>query len=168
VLAWEGCRNVRDLGGHPTRNGRETRFGAVVRADSVRRLTEAGWSALVGYGVARVVDLRFETDLAADPPLEPPVEVVHVAVFDPLDSPQWAEIDAIWEAAPDDVTATEPRSVVSRRLLAEIAWHEGGNVEKAASGDPPGEIQKLIAEPRLVRQRRRGTRAVWHSSRPAQ
>ena len=68
----------------------------------------------------------------------------------------------------DDVTATEPRSVVSRRLLAEIAWHEGGNVEKAASGDPPGEIQKLIAEPRLVRQRRRGTRAVWHSSRPAQ
>jgi len=67
----------------------------------------------------------------------------------------------------DDVTATEPRSVVSRRLLAEIAWHEGGNVEKAASGDPPGEIQKLIAEPRLVRQRRRGTRAVWHSNRPA-
>src|SRR5256886_5990564 len=59
----------------------------------------------------------------------------------------------------DDVTATEPRSVVSRRLLAEIAWHEGGNVEKAASGDPPGEIQTLISEPRLARQRRHGARA---------
>jgi len=67
----------------------------------------------------------------------------------------------------DDVTETAPRSAVSGRLLAEIAWHEGGDVEKAASGDPPGEIRKLIAKPSLVRQRRRGKRAVWHSSRPA-
>jgi len=68
-------------------------------------------------------------------------------------------------ASTDDVTAAEPRSVISRRLLAEIAWHEGGNVEKAASADPPDEIRKLIAEPRRVRQRRPGARAVWHSNR---
>lgn len=35
-----------------------------------------------------------------------------------------------------DITETEPRSVRSKRLLAEIARDEGGDVEKAATGDP--------------------------------
>ena len=51
-LVWDGCLNVRDLGGLPTRDGRETRFGAVVRADSVRALSVEGWDALLAYGVA--------------------------------------------------------------------------------------------------------------------
>ena len=37
VLEWEGCVNVRDLGGLPTEDGGETRRGAVVRSDTVRR-----------------------------------------------------------------------------------------------------------------------------------
>jgi len=69
-------------------------------------------------------------------------------------------------ASTEDVTLTAPRSAVSGRLLAEIAWHEGGDVGKAASGDPPEEIRRLIAQPDLVRRRRRGKPAVWHSSRP--
>jgi bifunctional non-homologous end joining protein LigD len=39
-------------------------------------------------------------------------------------------------AGKTDITETQPRSVRSRRLLAEIARDEGGDVEKAASGDP--------------------------------
>lgn len=35
-----------------------------------------------------------------------------------------------------DITVAKPRSVVSRRLLARIARDEGGNVERAATGDP--------------------------------
>ncbi len=35
-----------------------------------------------------------------------------------------------------DIEATEPRSVRTRRLLAEIARDEGGDVKKAATGDP--------------------------------
>jgi bifunctional non-homologous end joining protein LigD len=35
-----------------------------------------------------------------------------------------------------DITTEKPRSVVSRRLLAGIARDEGGNVAKAATGDP--------------------------------
>lgn len=35
-----------------------------------------------------------------------------------------------------DIAQTEPYSVVSHRLLAEIARDAGGNVERAASGDP--------------------------------
>jgi hypothetical protein len=35
-----------------------------------------------------------------------------------------------------DITEAKPRSVKSRRLLAGIARDEGGDVEKAATGDP--------------------------------
>jgi bifunctional non-homologous end joining protein LigD len=35
-----------------------------------------------------------------------------------------------------DITATRARSVRTRRLLAQIARDEGGNVERAATGDP--------------------------------
>ncbi|MDX6511542.1 MAG: protein-tyrosine phosphatase [Gaiellaceae bacterium] len=82
TLTWEGCLNVRDLGGHVTADGRRTRFGAVVRADNVRHLSAAGWEALVGHGVRRIVDLRHETEFAEDPQVESPVEVVYVDVMD--------------------------------------------------------------------------------------
>jgi bifunctional non-homologous end joining protein LigD len=69
-------------------------------------------------------------------------------------------------ASTDDITETAPRSVVSGRTLAEIAWQEGGNVEKAATGDPPAEIRRLIANPKLVTRRKRRAPSVWHSNRP--
>ena len=80
-LSWEGCLNVRDLGGQPTEDGNETRFGVVVRADSVRRLSDRGWAALVAHGVRTIVDLRWQSELEADPPRELPVEVVHVPLL---------------------------------------------------------------------------------------
>ena len=39
-------------------------------------------------------------------------------------------------ASATDITATRARSVRTKRLLAQIARAEGGNVEKAATGDP--------------------------------
>jgi hypothetical protein len=35
-----------------------------------------------------------------------------------------------------DITKEKPRSVLTRRLLAGIARDEGGDVAKAATGDP--------------------------------
>ena len=40
-------------------------------------------------------------------------------------------------ASPDDITLTAPRSVLTKRTLAEIAEEGGGDVAKAATGDPP-------------------------------
>jgi len=80
--------------------------------------------------------------------------------------PQWLLLkhrDAF--ASAEDIATTQPRSMISGRLLAEIAWHEGGDVEKAAAGDPPEEIRRLIANPGRVARRRRGKPAVWHSGR---
>jgi hypothetical protein len=62
VLSWDGCVNVRDLGGLPLAGGGETAYRVVVRADSLRRLTEEGRRALTDYGVSLVVDLRSERE----------------------------------------------------------------------------------------------------------
>jgi protein-tyrosine phosphatase len=106
-LTWDGCLNVRDLGGHQTEDGLETRFGAIVRADSVRQLTDAGWEALADDGVTTIVDLRLRSELAEDPPRDVGIEVVHLPVMPELDSQHWVEIDAIGDAAPDYAAATE-------------------------------------------------------------
>ena len=108
-LVWDGCLNVRELGGLPTRDGGETRLGAVVRADSVRQLTDDGWQALVDHGIRTVVDLRGHDERAEDPPADLPVEVVHVPFFE-ADDAEWhaisAELQAAAAAAPDAATAT--------------------------------------------------------------
>jgi protein-tyrosine phosphatase len=108
-LVWDGCLNVRDLGGLPTADGAETRRGAVVRADSVRLLSDDGWRALVDHGVRLVVDLRGDHEREEDPPAELPVEVVHVPFMEASDA-EWEEIaeelEAATAAAPDDATAT--------------------------------------------------------------
>ena len=64
-LAWNACYNARDVGGYTTIDGRAVRWGALVRADNVCRLTEDGRAALSAYGVRTVVDLRRGTELAA-------------------------------------------------------------------------------------------------------
>jgi protein tyrosine/serine phosphatase len=79
TLAWDGLLNVRDLGGLPTEDGSRTRFGAVIRADNVRRLRDA--QTLLDHGVTRVVDLRFPIELEEDPIDRLPVEVIHVSLL---------------------------------------------------------------------------------------
>jgi protein-tyrosine phosphatase len=125
-LEWEGCLNVRDLGGHPTEDGGETRMGAVVRADSVRRLTAAGWQRLVEYGIRRIVDLRLASELEEDAPGEVPVEVVHVPFFEDVSLDKQLEIARLWLAAPDDVSAT-------RDGYLEMLDTYAGNVAAAVS-----------------------------------
>jgi bifunctional non-homologous end joining protein LigD len=44
-------------------------------------------------------------------------------------------------ASDKDITTSQPRSVLSERLLADIARDNGGDVEKAATGDP-GKVAK--------------------------
>jgi protein-tyrosine phosphatase len=65
-LDWEGCFNVRDLGGLRTADGREIRRGALVRADALERLTAAGWRALEAHGVRTIIDLRNADEVGVD------------------------------------------------------------------------------------------------------
>ena len=68
-------------------------------------------------------------------------------------------------ASTEEIAETMPRSVVSRRILAEIARDEGGDVEKAATGDPPAEIRKLLKTKNPLARKTRGKRSVWNSNR---
>jgi protein tyrosine/serine phosphatase len=102
-LVWEGCVNVRDLGGLPTEDGRRTRLGGVVRSDNVRSLTDAGWRALAEHGVQRIVDLRFPEELAEDEPRDVDIDVVHISVLGAGHDPEYVkELDAHL-ASVDDV-----------------------------------------------------------------
>jgi protein-tyrosine phosphatase len=153
-LDWEGCLNVRDLGGHPTEDGAVTRMGAVVRADSVRRLTPAGWEALVGYGIRRIVDLRLAWELEEDTPGEVPVEVVHVPFFEEVSLDKQIEIAELWLSAPDDVSATRDgylemldsyRANVAAAISAVAAAPEGGVLIHCMGGkDRTGLIAALL------------------------
>ncbi|MEJ7791821.1 MAG: tyrosine-protein phosphatase [Gaiellaceae bacterium] len=135
-LAWDGCANVRDLGGHRTEDGGMTAFDRVVRADSVRRLSEEGWSQLVDYGIERIVDLRFHDELEADPPATIPVEVVHVPVLPDPASADWHEIGALLDASADSVSAM---CAVYLEFLDRYA--EGfGQALAAVAGAPPGGV----------------------------
>ena len=78
VLAWDGCINVRDLGGLPTEDGRETRFGIVVRADAIRGLTDKGIKALADYGVRLAIDLRADDEVAEDAHRDLRIPVVRI------------------------------------------------------------------------------------------
>ena len=125
-LAWEGCLNVRDLGGLPTEDGGETRYGRVIRADSVRQLTDAGWQAVADYGVRTVVDLRGDYELQDDPPGELPLDVVHVPFMESTED-EWKAIENELEAsaaaaAPDIVAQTRDVYLIFlRRFRSNVA-----------------------------------------------
>jgi hypothetical protein len=80
VLRWDGCVNVRDLGGLPLADGGETAYRIVVRADALPWLTEAGRHALVSYGVSLVVNLRPQREDDENPTDALPVRVVRLAM----------------------------------------------------------------------------------------
>ena len=90
-LSWDGCVNVRDLGGLG-----QIRPGAMVRMEQPRRLSEAGWAAAWAHGVRTVVDLRNADE--REPERTPrPAGITTVQVpQDPVGTPfyeHWAKID---------------------------------------------------------------------------
>lgn len=101
ILVWDGCQNVRDLGGLRTTDGRMTRRGALVRSDTPARLTEAGWFALYSYGIRTIVSLRThgmeESELDVTSPY-PDIEIIQAAIEDVTDEDfvrEWAATE-LW------------------------------------------------------------------------
>ena len=87
-LAWDGCYNVRDLGGLPTAHGAETVRGRIVRADNLDLLTRDGWQALWDLGVRTVIDLRNEEECRPAVTRPAGLKTVRIA-FDAYASPEW-------------------------------------------------------------------------------
>jgi protein-tyrosine phosphatase len=138
-LIWDGCLNVRDLGGLPTSDGGETRFGSVIRADSVRQLSDGGWQALVDAGVRTAIDLRGDHEREDDPPAELPIEVVHVPFMEASEE-EWEEIAEELEAAnsatTDDAIATRDAYLI---FLERFAGNVAASV-RAVANAPEGAV----------------------------
>jgi len=94
-LVWDGCINVRDLGGLPTADGGRTRDGSIIRADSVGLLSRDGWEAVAEAGVTRIIDLRQEIEAVDDPPRELAIDVVDVPIFEDLNDEDWTTVEAL-------------------------------------------------------------------------
>jgi hypothetical protein len=148
-LIWEGCFNVRDLGGLSTADGGVTRRGALVRADALDKLTEAGWLALWEHGVRTVVDLRNDDELHGDASPRPPgLTTIHL----PLDGIEDREFWDVWQNGPQFGTplyygphlARFPQrsaaavSAIARAPAGGVAYHCGGGRDRA------GQITMLI------------------------
>jgi protein-tyrosine phosphatase len=145
-LVWDGCLNVRELGGHPTADGGETRFGRIVRSDSVSELSDAGWDALVAHGIRTVIDLRGDHEREDDPAREVDVDVEHIPFME-ADEREWEEIaeeiEAAAAAAPDVETSTRDvyliflerfRQNVAASVRAVAQAPEGGIVVHCVGG----------------------------------
>lgn len=148
-LDWEGCFNVRDLGGLRTTDGRETRWGRVVRADALDGLTAAGWAALSAYGVGTVIDLRNDDELSADvAPRPASVRTLRL----PLDGSEDREFWNIWDSGPQFGTPLYYRPHLERfpersaAVIAAIARAEPGGVAFHCGGgrDRAGQVTMLL------------------------
>jgi protein tyrosine/serine phosphatase len=85
-LDWPGCRNVRDVGGLPTADGRVIREGVLIRSESLHYLTEEGVEAVRRAGVTRILDLRGDDEVATAPtPFTGTPLAVRQSLADPAD-----------------------------------------------------------------------------------
>jgi protein-tyrosine phosphatase len=148
-LDWEGCFNVRDLGGLRTAGGGEIRWGRLVRADALDSLTASGWAALSAHGVRTVIDLRNDGELGADTARRPAsVRTVHL----PLDGSEDREFWSVWDSGPQfgtplyygphlDRFPERSAAVISAIARAEpggVVFHCGGGRDRA------GQVAMLV------------------------
>lgn len=153
ALSWEGCVNVRDLGLLPAVGGDRTRPGVVVRADNVRRLSEAGWETALRFGVRRVVDLRFPGEEPGEPDVHAGVEVVAVSLFGEHDPTREAAFDERVRADADTATtfaelyldALEEHGTRIAAAVTAVAESDGAVVVHCAAGkDRTGLVSALL------------------------
>ena len=57
-LDLEGTVNTRDVGGYATADGHQTRWGRLLRSDSLHQLTPKSQQTLIDWGLRSVLDLR--------------------------------------------------------------------------------------------------------------
>lgn len=152
-LRWDACFNVRDLGGCATDDGAVTRFGAVVRADSLCRLTDRGCAALEAYGIRTIIDLRVVAEVRDDPtpytrhgtitahhlPLDPsePSVMKAIRAYEEMGLPYMAAVHAAF-------LATNQTQIAAIVQTAADAPAGGVLVHCAAGRDRTGLISALL------------------------
>ena len=84
LLPLVGAYNFRDLGGYPTTDGRQTRWGRLFRSDTLDELTAEDVAALRQLGLASIIDLRTTSEVARAGRRvleDEPIHYVHLSVI---------------------------------------------------------------------------------------
>ncbi len=63
----KGAHNLRDLGGYPTKDGRETAWGRLFRSGTLAHLDEEGLRQLRALNIRTIVDFRSDHERRTDP-----------------------------------------------------------------------------------------------------
>lgn len=63
----DGAKNMRDLGGYPTPEGRSIKNGVIFRSDSVHQLSKTDIEKIIGLGITLQIDLRSKDEVALSP-----------------------------------------------------------------------------------------------------
>lgn len=66
-VAWDGARNLADLGGLPLVDGGTTVQGRVWRSAAPEWMTDAGWHVALADGLTCIIDLRNDAELGRRP-----------------------------------------------------------------------------------------------------
>jgi protein tyrosine/serine phosphatase len=129
-LDWPDCLNVRDVGGLPTRAGGRIRPNALIRADSLDRLTDSGIVAFRAAGVSRIIDLRRSSEAgAARHPFVEEEIYRNVPVQDPADPDhEWLTLAEIY------IAMLELRPTFFADVLAAVADAPPGPVVVHCAG----------------------------------
>ena len=67
ISASPGHVNLRDVGGYPAGDGRETRWRTLLRTDALDQLPVASQQALHDLGVRQVIDVRWAHEVEGRP-----------------------------------------------------------------------------------------------------
>ena len=95
-LRLAGTRNLRDVGGYPAGDGRETRWRTLLRTDALDQLPVASQQSLHELGVRQVIDVRWAHEVEGRP-----------SVFHNSDEIHYRNLPLMPdEAVPDGIAAT--------------------------------------------------------------
>jgi protein-tyrosine phosphatase len=111
-LRLPGTRNLRDVGGYPAGDGRETRWRTLLRTDALDQLPVASQVALHDLGIRQVIDVRWEHEVNGRP-----------SVFRDSDEVRYRNLPLMPDqAVPEGIAATYRHMFDTRSsALAEIA-----------------------------------------------
>lgn len=133
-LDWDGCFQIRDLGGLPTPSGR-TASRVFVRGDNVRNLSTNGWEH-AWNGIRSVLDLRSAAECVSDSAIPSEITYRRVSLFAHFDE------DAAYRA--DLLARLTGQTVASkyRALYAEALDLDRAQVAEAFAvlADAPGAV----------------------------
>jgi protein-tyrosine phosphatase len=105
LLNFEGIDNFRDLGGYPTADGRQVKWGALYRTATLAHSSNADLQGIQQLGLKALVDFRSEAEKEAEPnrlPEPAGFEVVEIPTLDDGNKAMVGEIMARIESGDFD------------------------------------------------------------------